>query len=325
MPETHRQTYPLSDHYDGRVFFNPGDFQLPRFSDILRWQLNRQAARWPREVPFRPQPLPPAPAGGAISATWINHASFLLRTEQHNILIDPVFSLCCGPFGRFGPRRVHPPGIALESLPPIHAVFVSHDHYDHCDLPALRQIVRAHRPLAVTPLGNGALLRRAGFRSIVELDWWQQRAVFPELLVSVVPSQHWSNRLSGRRCGRLWGGFYIQNPGGRRVHFVGDTGYHPKLFRQIRDRMGASDLAMVPIGAYEPRWFMKSQHCNPEEAVRIHRELGAAVSVGMHWGTFQLTDEARDEPPAALRRALSDAGEPQESIRILEPGSTLVV
>jgi len=315
--------FPVSDHYNGRIFLNPDGRVWPRFHQILRWKLTSRAARWPIYVATTHSPRP-ALASGESRATWINHATFLIETPLGNFLTDPVYSRCSGPFGRFGPRRVHAPGLALHEMPSIHFVLLSHDHYDHCDLPTLRKLSRAHAPIAITPLGNRDLLARAGFARIIELDWWQNHAHTPDLSITVTPSQHWSNRLSGRRCGRLWGGFFLR-AGKTSFYFVGDTGYHSTLFTEVRTRFGAPDLAFVPIGAYEPRWFMAEQHCNPAEAVQIHRDLGARRSVAMHWGTFQLTDEGRDIPPIELKTALAKASVPSESFQILEPGSNLVV
>ncbi len=321
MPKPTR--YPVSDHCDGRVFFNPGNPQMRGLPDIARWKLTSRSTPWPRSVALTPSPQP-ALVANAVRATWINHATFLLETPQGNFLTDPVFSRCCGLFGQLGPPRVHPPGLAFQDLPVIHFVLLSHDHYDHCDLPTLRQLAQAHEPLALTPLGNGDLLTRAGFTRIIELDWWQNHTITPNLSLTVTPAQHWSNRLTRPRNGRLWGGFFI-NAGPLRLYFAGDSGYHDSLFKDIGRRLGPPDLALLPIGAYEPRWFMHIHHCNPAEAVQIHRDLGAHVSAAMHWGTFQLTDEGRNEPPQALKIALQKAGLTLDDFRVLEPGGALIV
>jgi len=316
-------TPPLSDHFNGKTFFGPEHVDRS-WRDVLRWRRTSRPAAWPASVPLAPQPPPPAPQGDAFVATWIGHATFLLQTTRGNILTDPQFSPCCGPFGRFGPRRVHPPGLAPAALPRIDVVLLSHDHYDHCDLPSLRALRRTHDPVALTPLANGPLLARAGFRpeQIVELDWWQtRRAVAGGVDVTVTPSRHWSNRLSGARNARLWGGFFLRN-GARTCWFAGDTGYDAALFPEIRRRLGAPDLALIPIGAYEPRWFMAPMHCNPEEAVRIHRDVGARRSLAMHWGTWQLTDEARDEPVRALAAARAAAGVAADDFAVLTPGES---
>lgn len=311
-----------SDHCDGHRFFLPGAPALPSFGDLLKWRRTRQTAAWPDHVEITPQKLSAVPPG-ALAITWINHASFLLRTSQSTLLIDPVYSEKVGPFGLLGPKRVHAPGIAFDDLPKIDAVLVSHDHYDHCDLPTLRRIAERDHPVAIVPLANAGLMQRAGFEKVIELDWWEKHIVGADGEVTLTPSQHWSNRLSGSRCARLWGGFFFRL-GQRTVHFVGDTGFHATLFSDIRQHLGAPDVALIPIGAYEPRWFMRGQHCNPAEAVAIHHQLDAGLSIPMHWGTFQLTDEAREAPVEALKAALSaDASAPD--FIVLEPGQTQLV
>jgi L-ascorbate metabolism protein UlaG (beta-lactamase superfamily) len=259
-----------------------------------------------------------------LAATWINHSTFLLQTPSANILIDPVFSNRAGPLSRFGPRRVHAPGVAFEALPKIDVVLVSHDHYDHCDVPTLSRLAREHAPVGLTPLGNGPLLRAAGFTRVVELDWWGVHEPRTGLTVTVTPARHWSNRVRGPRNGRLWGGFHLRWADGSAFH-AGDTGTDSNFFRTIRERLGAPDLAMLPIGGYEPRWFMAPAHCNPAEAVQIHRDLGSRQSVGMHWGCFRLTDESREAPVAALHRALAEAKVPPSDFRTLSPGESVIV
>lgn len=304
--------------------------------DVFKWKFGTPPegtpapVRWPAWIDIKPHALPSRPPNDSheIIATWINHSTFLLQTATAAILTDPVFSRCCGPFGQFGPPRVHAPGVALDALPRIDVVFLSHDHYDHCDLQSLRRIARRDSPAGITPLGNGSLLRRAGFATerIIELDWWQARTV-RGLCFTLTPSQHWSKRLTSARNSRLWGGFCLETSGARRrrVCFVGDTGYHASIFRSIAARLGPPELALIPIGAYEPRWFMRAQHCNPAEAMQIHRDLGSRQSIAMHWGTFQLTEEAREEPVRALAAALREAGIPAENFKVLEPGQSLVV
>ena len=308
---------------------------MATWRDILKWKFGTPPdgtappARWPRRVDIATHALPPRPPHGTadIVATWINHSTFLLQTAAATILTDPVFSRRCGPFGCFGPKRAHAPGVALDALPRIDAVLLSHDHYDHCDLQSLRRIARRDAPFGFAPLGNGALLRRGGFapERIVELDWWEEHAASGLFRVTLTPAQHWSKRLTSGRNRRLWGGFFLNTPDSRRVYFAGDTGYHAEIFREIAARLGAPDLAFLPIGAYEPRWFMRAQHCNPAEAVQIHRDVGSRRSVAMHWGAFQLTEEARDEPPRALAAALREAGVPPENFMVLEPGQSVTV
>jgi L-ascorbate metabolism protein UlaG (beta-lactamase superfamily) len=188
----------------------------------------------------------------------------------------------------------------------------------------LRALAARHNPVFVTPLRHRELLASFGARQIVELDWWQSYSLGRAGTITLTPSQHWSNRLGSPRNHRLWGGFFL-NIGPHRVWFVGDTGYDADMFRAIRQRCGAPDLAFVPIGAYEPRWFMTPMHINPGEAVQLHREVGARLSVGMHWGTFQLTDEGRDDPTEALAVARAAAGLPAEEFRIVAPGGSVAI
>jgi L-ascorbate metabolism protein UlaG (beta-lactamase superfamily) len=316
-------TPPASDHFNGKTFFQPGGETGGGFRDFLRWRLTHRPAPWPRHVPFAPPPPPPAPRGDEIVATWIGHATWLLQTARGNFLTDPQFSPCAGPRGRVGPRRVHEPGVAFEALPHIDAVLLSHDHYDHCDVPSLRRLAAAHDPLFIAPLRHDDLLAAAGARRVVALDWWQSHALGADATVTFTPTRHWSNRLGTPRNHRLWGGFFL-TLGPRRAWFLGDSGYDADLFRTIGRRCGAPDLALIPIGAYEPRWFMAPMHLNPAEAVRAHRDAGARRSVAMHWGTFQLTDEARDEPVRAFAEARAEAGVTAEEFRVVAPGESLV-
>jgi L-ascorbate metabolism protein UlaG (beta-lactamase superfamily) len=314
--------FPVSDHCDGHRFFNPRRHDDRSWLDVLRWKRSAQPGPWPR--PFTPTRSLPVPLGDArLAATWIGQSTFLLQTPAGTVLTDPVFGDRVGPFGLIGPRRVRPPGIALADLPAIDVVLLSHDHYDHCDHASLKGLWKNHAPLAITPLGNAPLLRAAGFAPdrIVGIDWWQTHTA-AELAITVTPARHWSNRLRGARNGRLWGGFYLRTPGAS-VCFAGDTAYDEVFFHDIRTKLGAPDLALLPVGAYAPRWFMKEQHCDPAEAVQIHRELGAQLSLGMHWGTFPLTDEGFAEPPAELARALAAAGLPAGVFRTCEPGEAV--
>ena len=327
-------TPPPSDHFNGKTVSPPDARRGGRRLDLLRWKLTSRPARWPAHVPLAPQPPPPAPRGPEIVATWIGHSTFLLQTAHGNFLTDPVFSDRASPFSWAGPRRVHAPGLAFEALPPIDAVLLSHDHYDHCDLPTLRRLAAAHDPLFLTPLRHADLLAQARARRVVELDWWQSHSLAParaaSATVMLTPARHWSNRLGTPRNHRLWGGFSLTLPAApataaRRLWFAGDTGYDAELFREIGRRGGAPDLALLPIGAYEPRWFMAPMHLNPAEAVRAHRDTGTRRSLAMHWGTFQLTDEGRDDPVRALAAARAAAGLTDDEFKVLAPGASVTV
>jgi L-ascorbate metabolism protein UlaG (beta-lactamase superfamily) len=259
-----------------------------------------------------------------VAATWVNHATFLLQLAQLRLLTDPVFSERCSPVSWAGPRRVHAAGVAFAALPDIDVVLLSHDHYDHCDFPSLQRLARRHQPRFIAPLGHRALLARAGATRIVELDWWDSLALAPDLTVTLTPARHWSRRTPGGTNRRLWGGFFLRTPA-RRVWFAGDSGYDEGLFREVGRRCGPPDLALIPIGAYEPRWFMQPAHMNPAEAVRAHRDCGSRQSLAMHWGTFQLTDEAREAPVQALEHARLAAGLSPGEFLAPGPGESLII
>jgi L-ascorbate metabolism protein UlaG (beta-lactamase superfamily) len=309
-----------ADHFDGRRYFNPTGANGQPFRKVPRLLLTPKS-RWPSEVPVEPR-RPPTPGAAEIILTFVGHSTFLIQAAGGNALIDPVYAKRAGPLSFTGPRRVRSPGVRFEQLPPISLVLLSHNHYDHCDLGTLRLLERRFHPAAVTPPGNARLLRAAGFQRIEELDWWQASSTAP-LPVTVTPAQHFSARTPFDRNRALWGGFLIE-VAGRRIFHAGDSGYGPH-FREIGERLGPIDLALLPIGSYEPRWFMKDIHLNPAEAVQAHLDLGARQSVGMHFGTFQLTPEAIDQPVRDLTKALRDRSLSGEQFRTLEVGESIRV
>ena len=281
------------------------------FRDMVRWMLHREPGRWEKWRAITPAAPPPRHVpGGALRATWVNHSTVLLQTENVNILTDPIWSKRCSPVSFAGPKRHHAPGIRFDDLPPIDLVLVSHNHYDHLDLPTLR---RLKAPI-VTGLGVGAILEDA-----TELAWWQSIEISPEVRIHSVPAQHFSSRGVHDRDRTLWCGFVIETPHGP-VYFAGDTGWGPH-FGMIRERFGAMRLALLPIGAYRPEWFMCSVHISPQDAVRAAHALGAEVSIPIHYYTFHLGDDGQDEPADALRRAL--AASPDVRFAILQPGGTM--
>jgi L-ascorbate metabolism protein UlaG (beta-lactamase superfamily) len=294
-----------SDHFDGKRFVNSDGFAGQPFSAVLR-MLREPRTPWPDRVEQHPR-RPPELDGAAALVTFIGHATFLIQTASGNILTDPMYSRRAGPLNMLGPRRVRQPAVPFDELPPISIVLLSHNHYDHCDRRTLGLLAERFDPIVVTPVGNGRLVRSFGIRQVEELDWWQ-RAEFRGLPITVTPAQHFSARGFTDRNRALWGGFLLAT-GERRILFAGDTAYAP-FFRDIRTRLGPIDLALLPIGAYEPRWFMQSVHMNPAEAVQAHLDLEASESVGMHFGTFQLTTEGIDEPQRALDEACRARGVP---------------
>ncbi len=299
-----------SDHCDGERFFNPGGIQARSFSDLPKWWLQRlfgSAKRWPQSLPAAPIPNLPEQVGDSqIAATFIGHATYLLQLPGFTVLTDPVFCTRAGPFDKLGPKRVRPPALRLEQLPPIDAVLLSHNHYDHLDLAALHWLAKHRRPRIFAPLGLQEWLTARKIGNVVELDWWQLFRTEKNVDVICTPAQHWSSRWPWDRCRTLWGGWWVKT-GGRAVWYAGDTGWSPH-FAEVRQRLGAPDLALLPIGAYEPRWFMAGVHMNPDEAVRAHLILGAKRSLGMHHGTFRLTDEGIDDPARALATARQKQG-----------------
>ena len=289
----------------------------------MKWQQTRERSAWPASVPLRPHAPPPQIVEpGRVAVTFVGHSTFLIRTATATLITDPVFTTHAGPFGRSGPRRVRPPALGIAALPPLDLVLLTHNHYDHLQPSSLRGVARRGTPSIVTSLGLESLVSRFGFRHAIELDWWQTHEVAGARVTSV-PAQHFSARTLWDRNRTLWAGFIVESAGAT-VYFAGDTGYSPD-FGDIGRRFPAIDLALIPIGAYEPRWFMQPVHANPEEAVRIHLDVGARRSIGMHFGTFQLTDEGIDEPVAALSRARSAAGLSDDEFSVLDFGETRIL
>jgi L-ascorbate metabolism protein UlaG (beta-lactamase superfamily) len=309
--------YPLSDHCDGRRFFNPYAVAGRSAREVAQWMRTRERVAWPASAALAPQVPPPAHVErGRVAVTFIGHSTFLIRTAGAIFITDPVFTTHAGPFGRLGPRRVRPPAIALDDLPRVDVVLLSHNHYDHLQPGSMKAIGGD----VVTTLGVGRHLQRGAGR-IIELDWWHSAEV-GGARVTAVPAQHFSARTPWDRNRTLWCGLVVEVDGAT-IYFAGDTGYMPQ-FAEIGDRFPQIDVALLPIGAYEPRWFMGPIHMNPDDAVRAHLDLGARASVGMHFGTFRLTDEGIDDPVGALDRARAAHGVAPETFRALEFGETAI-
>jgi L-ascorbate metabolism protein UlaG (beta-lactamase superfamily) len=307
-----------SDHYDGQRFFNPAGAAPQPFSAAPR-MLVEPRARWPGHIDVAPR-QPPALDGAAAAVTFIGHSTFLIQTAAGNILTDPMFSGRAGPLNILGPRRVRQPAVRFAELPPISTVLLSHNHYDHCDKRTLRKLAKRFDPLVVTPIGNAPIVRSAGIRRVEELDWWEQ-AKSSSLPIALTPARHFSARTPFDRNRALWGGFVV-TVRDRRVFFAGDSAY-ALFFTEIRRRFGPIDLALIPIGAYEPRWFMQTVHMNPAEAVQAHLDLDARESIGMHFGTFQLTAEAIDEPLRALEQSCRAHNIASSRFRTLDFGESM--
>jgi N-acyl-phosphatidylethanolamine-hydrolysing phospholipase D len=327
-------------HRDGGFRNNYTDPAAPGFAALARWRFQA----WRDDLPKPPGSTTPAivPDIGLIQSnaragarmvpavTWIGHATVLAQLGGLNVLTDPIFSTRASPLSFIGPTRAQKPGLWLHELPHIDLVLISHNHYDHLDDDSVAALARqaGGPPLFVVPLGLKAWFAQRDITRVIELDWWQSHRL-GDVEVVLTPVQHWSGRGLTDRLDTLWGGYALF---ARELHlfFSGDTGYS-KDFADIRTRFaarqrpdqgGGFDIALLPIGGYEPRWFMQNQHVNPDEAVRIHRDLGAKASLGIHWGTFELTDEPLDEPPRALAQARLAQGVADSAFFTLAIGQT---
>ncbi len=307
-----------SDHSDGKTFFNRPPVQVSLWQ-VLKWQFSRDRHPWPDSIPVKPT-SPDLSVASGIRATWVGHATVLVQTPGSNLLTDPVWSRRIGPWSGTGPARFARPGVEFTDLPRIDAVLVSHDHYDHLDLPTLKRLAKERTDLAIAPLGTAELLKKAGFAKVVALDWWESTILPNGDTVTLVPAVHHGLRWPWDRNTRLWGGFVISSKAGR-IYFAGDTG-EGAHFDEIGLRFGPFELALLPIGAYLPRWFMHSQHIGPQEAISAAKRLGAKTSLAIHWGTFRLADDGVREAPDTLKSLL--ANDPlAPDFRVIEIGEHL--
>jgi len=310
-----------SDHYDGVRFHSPAEPPEKTLRELTWMLLGQTRHRWPAFNGSHAHDKPPERVE-QLRLSSAGHSSILLQLAGQNILFDPVWSERVSPLTFAGPKRVHAPAIAFGDLPPIDAVLVTHNHYDHLDGPTLARLWQRFKPRIIAPLGNDAVLRRYDPDIRVETyDWGDHVSLSDRLNVHLEPAFHWSGRGIRDRRMALWCAFVLTSETGGVLYHIGDTAYGDgSIFRAIRFRYGPPRVALLPIGAYEPRWFMAAQHVNPAEAVRIMEDCGAARAFGHHWGTFQLTQEPMQAPAAALAAALAAKGHSPEKFRPLLPG-----
>ncbi len=313
---------PVSDHFDGTRFFDKNGMPPKHFADQWRWYREGNKAQWPARVENEFADTPPARVPGN---TWrishVGHATNLIQTVGLNIITDPVWSERASPFSFAGPKRACDPGIAFDKLPKIDIVLITHNHYDHLDAATLMRLHERDQPRIVAPLGNDTIIKSYDSTMRAEAyDWGQRADLGNGLAVTLLPARHWSARGLRDRNKALWCAFVIETPAGK-IYHAGDTGYgEGQHFREAREKHGPFRFAILPVGAYEPRWFMRDQHMNPDDAVKSFGDLGAEYALGHHYGVFQLTDEAIDAPVKALIEARAAADIAPENFRVLKPG-----
>ena len=291
-------------------------------SDAFKLMSEKRSA-WPETVENTAIPRLHEKLGpNEVAVTFVNHATFLIQMAGLNILTDPVWSNRIGSFGWLGSARVRKPGVAFDDLPRIDLILISHNHYDHLDLDTLKRLSHKFSSTVLVPIGDKDLVESAGFTDVRELDWWESTEIGPGLKITFTPTQHFSRRGFFDLQKSLWGSYLIQG-GGQSVYLGGDTGYSIH-FAEIKERLGAPDIALLGIGSYEPRWFMQPIHMNPAEAVKAQNDLGAKLSIAMHFGTFQLSSESIDQPVADLKKALAKAGVPEDRFVVPKEGETRI-
>jgi L-ascorbate metabolism protein UlaG (beta-lactamase superfamily) len=313
---------PISDHFDGVRFFNPGGPGPKSLRQLMKWNFATTAEAWPAsfESPFKDAP-PPRVTSAKTRVVSIGHASFLVQSQGLNILLDPVFVDRASPVSFAGPKRINPPGIAFDALPKIDHVLITHNHYDHMDVGTIGKLWQRDRATVLTPLGNDAILRASiPDLAVTTVDWGAVTRLSPDVTVHTVATQHWSARGTRDRMHALWASFVI-TAGGHTLYAIGDTGFGDgRTFANVGAAHPAIDLALLPIGAYEPRWFMRDQHMNPEEAVTALELCGAKRALGHHWGTFKLTNEGIERPREHLAAALKAKSIAPERFIAIQPG-----
>ncbi|WP_421773445.1 MBL fold metallo-hydrolase [Gracilimonas sp.] len=316
---------PKSDHFNGTTFENPGDVPSKDFFDVMKWYFQRDQGEWTvvpeEEITFSERPDDAVTSGMKI--TYVNHSTFLIQTAGVNILTDPVWSERVSPMSFAGPKRFRPPGVRFEDLPPIDLIIISHNHYDHLDINTLKKLNEQFESRVIVPLGVDVYLNQEGIENTLPLDWEEKQPIDSDITVHSVQAQHFSARGLFDRDKTLWSGYVIDTPVGS-VYFAGDTGYGD-FFKQIGEQHPDIKVGLIPIGAYKPRWFMKPMHVNPAEAIQIHKDVGAEISFGMHFGTFPLADDGMKDPENDFTQAMQQPENTGVNFKLLTEGDTFEV
>lgn len=311
---------PISDHFDGRTFYYSTDKNRIHYPtlDLISVGFVTVMHPWPKPLP-NPSYYDTSRyySSGKIKVTFINHATTLVQTPQMNFLLDPVFSYRVSPFKWIGPARVKPPGIDFKDLPKIDVVMISHNHYDHMDEATLKDLDQTFHPLFIVPLGNKTLMNHFGITNVIEMDWWQM-IHYKQANISFLPARHNARRGLFDFDRSLWGSYGIE-VAKKRIYFAGDTGYADH-FKAIRKRWGRPDFSLIPIGAYQPRQILKFYHLNPQDAVKVHLDLDSRVSMGVHWGAFQLSAESYLQPIEDLNMARKHANVEEKAFFVAKEG-----
>ncbi len=318
---------PQSDHFDGIHFFNPWDPQTNSLRQVLYWKMTSKQKPWPKQKELFLSDIPPIRLeGNLLRVSFVGHSTMLIQTQGLNILTDPIWSDRASPFKYLGPVRYAPPGISFDKLPPIDFILISHNHYDHLDIPTIKKIWDRDHPKIITPLGNDLIIQREDSSIRVDtLDWHELLEINENVRIHLAPAQHWSRRNAFDKNKALWGAFIIETLGGN-IYFCGDSGFGTgKIFRETFERFGSFRFALLPIGAYEPRWFMKSHHMNPEEAVLAYKLLGEPYAAAIHFQTFRLADEGFFDPREQLAAMRKKNGISQQRFRALQIGEAWMI
>ena len=312
-----------SDHFDGELFHNLNEPRLKKsILDFIRWRFFSKRDKWPEYLNIVQQKVPQNRVkNGQVSVTFINHATSLIQIDGVNILTDPIYSERASTLSFFGPKRVKLPGVRFDDLPKIDLILISHNHYDSFDTKTIKDLINRDNPKILFGIGNSYYLGDSLLSNVKEMDW-NDSYKFQNLKIVFLPAKHWSKRMLNDTNKSLWGSFAIL--GSKQIYFAGDTGYADH-FKDIQQKFGGFDLSLIPIGAYKPRWFMKAHHLNPDEAVKVHSEIRSRKSIGIHFGTFQLTNEGIEKPVVDLEKARKKYNISNKDFFVLKEGETYML